>query len=534
MDIMVFDGNFTLVDIVDNYNSFLWTERYYDCGDFEISLYATPKIINTFQTGYFIKIKDRSGIMIVEKLDYKNDSEDGNTVIVSGRSAECILDYRDVYGYNVKANIKNDAISTFSELFSEENVPNAITESMEHGLDRFAFVDVDFQTAIEMILNETVLKPEDDRRRIKNLRYKKSTDPRFKDLRINYDKTYDDKTVYNLLREIHNIVGASFRINWNGEEDPDSYVFESYMGTDRSFTGENFDQSLILFSSSFDNLISSEYYVDQTKDYNTVVVATKFFSQGRMLDDGYTYQQVTADDKAAAKNAKNLANIQHDRLYQSVTYMYKAYSIGKFYEDFDRKETFLDLSNIYPSNNDSPYIIDYGDSFYPKSLPSDEIDQTPIGIWNEELQASVTDFFNQHRPDKSFSSELDPNIQWTFGEDYYIGDFVQVVDDYLFSYKYQVVEMIISDDSSGYAMYPTFEIVEEEEGPLDIKTSSQIIYGYLKSIPCEDGYMKQLNDNDPPEFEWTSVSVSAASQGMLASQAKKIGFGYVYNNILYG
>lgn len=46
--------------------------------------------------------------------------------------------------------------------------------------------------------------------------------------------------------------------------------------------------------------------------------------------------------------------------------------------------------------------------------------------------------------------------------------------------------------------------------------------------------MKQLNDNDPPEFEWTSVSVSAASQGMLASQAKKIGFGYVYNNILYG
>ena len=46
MNVYVLNQEFQSVGIVDVFNSFLWTDRYYECGDFEIYTEANQDILD--------------------------------------------------------------------------------------------------------------------------------------------------------------------------------------------------------------------------------------------------------------------------------------------------------------------------------------------------------------------------------------------------------------------------------------------------------------------------------------------------------
>lgn len=60
----------------------------------------------------------------------------------------------------------------------------------------------------------------------------------------------------------------------------------------------------------------------------------------------------------------------------------------------------------------------------------------------------------------SFDGEVDPYAMFRFGEDYFIGDTVQVIDEYGHESKSMITEIIMSEDESGYTIYPTFSTIE--------------------------------------------------------------------------
>ena len=95
MEVYVLDKDFTLVGSVDSYNSFIWTERYAEAGDFELSMPASFNAINLLQQDRYIRIKDSDTLMIIEKIEVKTENR-AQHMIVSGRSIVSILDRRVV------------------------------------------------------------------------------------------------------------------------------------------------------------------------------------------------------------------------------------------------------------------------------------------------------------------------------------------------------------------------------------------------------------------------------------------------------
>ena len=68
MELLVLDTNLQTVDVVDTFESLIWTDRYDKCGDFEIYTYASLDNINLFKDDYFLWSRDSDHAMIIEEI----------------------------------------------------------------------------------------------------------------------------------------------------------------------------------------------------------------------------------------------------------------------------------------------------------------------------------------------------------------------------------------------------------------------------------------------------------------------------------
>ena len=91
MNIFVMNRNFETVYILDSYESFIWTDRYWAYGDFEIYTFFDPKLLEVFQQDYYISIMESDHVMIIEGTNVESDAEDGSKLRITGRSLESIL-----------------------------------------------------------------------------------------------------------------------------------------------------------------------------------------------------------------------------------------------------------------------------------------------------------------------------------------------------------------------------------------------------------------------------------------------------------
>ena len=92
MDLYITNPKFELVGVIDSYTSLIWTERYNDCGDFEIMISANDKNVDILQNGYYIKRTDTDRVGIIETKTTQTNEETGYYIIVSGRMLKSILD----------------------------------------------------------------------------------------------------------------------------------------------------------------------------------------------------------------------------------------------------------------------------------------------------------------------------------------------------------------------------------------------------------------------------------------------------------
>lgn len=76
------------------------------------------------------------------------------------------------------------------------------------------------------------------------------------------------------------------------------------------------------------------------------------------------------------------------------------------------------------------------------------------------LQAAGTDELQNHIEIKGFEGEIDANVQFILERDYFIGDIIQLEDQYGHSQKVRISEIIYSVDSSGVTNVPTFMAVD--------------------------------------------------------------------------
>lgn len=81
-------------------------------------------------------------------------------------------------------------------------------------------------------------------------------------------------------------------------------------------------------------------------------------------------------------------------------------------------------------------------------------------ISNDEYNSQLTERGNEKLAEldytENFEGEVETNYTYTFGEDYFIGDIVEVVNEYGIAASTRILEVIQSEDESGIYTIPTF------------------------------------------------------------------------------
>ena len=97
-EIYIAGTNYGIEQIVSDALSFIWTERHNGWGDFELVVPYTganaDRWINTKPK--FIMFSESDRIMLAEKFEFEQSS-DGGTIKISGRSGESLLEYRVLF-----------------------------------------------------------------------------------------------------------------------------------------------------------------------------------------------------------------------------------------------------------------------------------------------------------------------------------------------------------------------------------------------------------------------------------------------------
>jgi hypothetical protein len=93
MEIYTLDPLYRPVEVIDRFESMIWTERYQAMGDFELSMVSTPASRRLLTTGTRLAINESYLVMEIETLENKRTS--GESMLnIKGRSLEKILDDR--------------------------------------------------------------------------------------------------------------------------------------------------------------------------------------------------------------------------------------------------------------------------------------------------------------------------------------------------------------------------------------------------------------------------------------------------------
>lgn len=244
MEIFIYDTSFTLVAILDTYESFIWTERYSDYGDFELYLPIDSNVIQYLKADYYIEIRESNRTMIIEDIQIDSDIDNGPSLKISGRSLESILDRRIIWKQTLISNLNvNDVIKQLLE----ENIMAGAGE--DRCVNGFNFVDTD--------------------------------DEYIKTLAISQIQFTGDN-LFDAVKGICDAFQLGFEITAVEPEETNvgpvrHFYFKLFNGANRSYTNDDGSEQLtnpyIVFSPNFENLLNSSYFESHRNSKTITLVA---------------------------------------------------------------------------------------------------------------------------------------------------------------------------------------------------------------------------------------------------------------------
>lgn len=209
--------------------------------------------------------------------------------------------------------------------------------------------------------------------------------------------------IYDIVSAYCSAYGIGFKVF--REFDYNRFKFQLYAGKDRSY--EQDVNPYVIFSPDFDNLLSSKY-IESKKNLKTAALVA---GEGEGVD------------RKKVEVERNPDNPE---------------------KDLERRELFVDardISSTGSKSDGSTYTID--DTTYNKLL-------TTRG--NEKLL--------EFSEDQTFDCSIEPDASYKLNSDYFLGDIVQIVNEYGLSARARVTEVIRSVSNSKVGVYPTFTKIE--------------------------------------------------------------------------
>lgn len=354
MELEFLDENFKILKIVDSFKSLIWTERFWEHGDFDFVCSPSLDILSILPATKYFNLggvtRDEEYRMILETDRIASDVEDGDSLVLQGRSLESILDRRRVH-----------EITTLSG---------------------------DLQTTILSLLDDTLISPTDPNRYIPGITL--TTNSNIPSITIN--TTFQGDSVYDILSFLCQSHGVGFRLRWN--ESTSDMRFELLHAVDRSY--DQIDVPYVAFTTKLNNLLNANYV------HSTVPLRNVCYVAG----------------EAGIGNIRTVVEVGSA-------------------SGLARREEFLEASINRNSGEEEMTDLEYISALEEKGT--------------EELARRI--------PLVAFDGEVDTGM-YNYGDDFSIGDILQIADDYGHQVKSRVVEVIYSQNSEGIKIYPTFKTVE--------------------------------------------------------------------------
>ena len=351
----------SLEAVCDSFSSLLWDIEYYKCGAFEVYIAASPRNIEIFQTGRIVgRDDDKEHFGLIESVELETDAEDGDYLIVKGRFLMCLLERRIIY-----PTLNFTTMTTYGIIIQKAVESNALASGNR-------------------------LIPGLKLREIQGACWSQTTK-----LQVSYENLME--WVYTICEKIGGT--ANIRLSKIAEEQYEM-IFDLLQGADRSMMQE--ENPHIVFSDSYNNLLSFTYFTDTSVRKNFAYVLGKGEGQQRKRTTFYY------DDEP---------------------------------EQLNRYEVYVDAKDISDEEQENGETKPISDAEYIELLKEKG---------NQNLIPTKT---------KSESQIAVQSTQFQYGVDYFVGDFVTVEHQRfgIRQNKIQLVGMIESFDHNGRNLTPTFK-----------------------------------------------------------------------------
>lgn len=352
MEIYVLDTDLSILDVMDSFESSIWTIQYFSQNDFELIVPATSYYIKLLQKDRMLcRGKDRedekyNNVMVIENVNITTDWENGDKLKITGKGLKSIVGRRIVW--------------------KQTNLTGSV------------------ETGIRQVITENMINPADTARKIEGFLLEDE---------IGITDTFDVQLSGENIAEWIETTCQTYGIGWDVYINNKKYIFKMYKGVDRSYNQK--DVLPVVFSDDFDNLLSSSYSYEKAEYKNAALVG----GEGEGIN-----QRTTAIGDATG---------------------------------LQRYETYIDGSSV-SSNGE---IIT--EEQYYKLLQNYGKEQLSAVAYTEKFEGNV-----------------EPSGNYVLNKDYFLGDIVQVRNEYGISATPRIIEIIESEDENGASTVPTFSTWE--------------------------------------------------------------------------
>lgn len=201
------------------------------------------------------------------------------------------------------------------------------------------------------------------------------------------------------------------------------FEFELYVGVDRSYAQSA--NPYVTFSPSFENLLNSNY-IKSFKSYKNSIYAIG------------TYQkEVVIQNKYKDDNGEWI--VENQTTYEEAEVITWQYSETATPSGLARREMFIDNGGVNDGEQGGEYAT-----------------------WNAVNKEKAIAELGEHQTTTAFEGELEATRQYIYGEDFDIGDIVQVENEFGIMGTVYISEIVFSQDANGVKITPTFMSTDDE------------------------------------------------------------------------
>ena len=310
------------------------------------------------------------------------------------------------------------------ETDSEESPQLIITgRSLESILDRRIVTSSqnfsgNLQSVLFAIIQNEVISS-DETRQIPGFSLKANSDSRITSISIS-ELSIRGENVYDVVCSLCQANKVGWRILPKGTG---GFEFELYVGTDRSYA-----QSVnpyVTFSPSFENLLNSSY-IKSFKSYKNSIYAVGTYQKEVILQNKY-------------KDDNGEWVIEEQTTYEEAEVVTWQYSETATPSGLARREMFIDNGGVNDGEQGGEYAT-----------------------WNAVNKEKAIAELGEHQTTTAFEGELEATRQYIYGEDFNIGDIVQVENEFGITGTVYISEIVFSQDVNGITITPTFTSTEDE------------------------------------------------------------------------